>query len=471
VNLEVSSQLPSWLPAYWILATFGRVALSILVIFTVRKSDLVRRQPQRWGGFATMAALMVGWALIAMGAGSLGFFQLRPDMMFPPNILGSVLAPIVLGTLVFRHWAVFRAAILSVPAHWIIALQLFRVSGSVFLYVYLLGLVPAAFALPAGIGDLVTGVLAVPVAWGLYKKSAGARKRAVWWNWLGIAELIVLVPLGLITSESPAQMVAFDAPNFVTSYWPSVLAPSFHVPLGILMHIYSLVQLNEQPMEAKVKTRPWNLGWQAMALAAALYFIYPVLFYVISPLKTGRPIAFQIHPVIQESFQDRYLILYIHIIPSMFALLLGPLQFAAGLRARHPKVHRNLGKLYLFGGIFVGGPAGFYLAMKSFAGLSAQLGFGLQSVLLMTTGVLALAAIRRRDFAVHREWMIRNYALIFAAVTLRVNIRIFVLMGYELPDFHWLNAWLCWVPNILVAEWLIRRSQRDVIAPASAYST
>ena len=464
---SILTQLPSWLPAYWVAVTVGRVALAIVVILAVRKAVLVRRERHHWSGFFTMSALVVLWAVAAIVAGYGGFFELSPDVLFPPNIMGSVLVPVIFGYLLFRHWGLLRAVILSIPSHWIIALQVLRVSGGIFLYVFALGLVPGIFALSAGIGDFVTGFLAIPVAYYLYKKKPWARKLAIGWNWLGLAELIMLMPLGLISSPSPVQMVSFDAPNFVTSFWPSVLAPSFHVPLGILLHIFSLVQLSRQRDEEKVKTRPWNLAWQAMALGAAIYFLYPILFYIISPLKTGRQISFQIHPVIRESFTDRYLALYIHIIPSMFALIIGPLQFVSSFRKKFPHIHRAMGRFYLVGGILVGGLAAFYLAMHSFAGIAAQLGFGVQAIVLLFTGYMAYIAIRERKINIHREWMMRNYALIFAAVTLRINIRLFILLGYELPDFHFVNAWLCWVPNLLVAEWLIRRKRARAAAVGS----
>ena len=464
----IHSQLPTWLDTYWVAWTIGRAALMIAVFWAVRNAALVQRHKRNWGGFLALSAMMLLWATIAMVAGHSGFFQLRPDMMFPPNILASVLVPVILGYLAFRHWSLFRAVVLSVPRHWLILLQTLRVSGSVFLHVFALGLVPGLFGLTAGIGDLTTGLLALPVAYFLYRKKPWARKLAIGWNWLGLAELLILMPLGLVTSQSPAQMVAFDAPNFVTSYWPSVLAPSFHVPLGILLHIFSLVQLQRGSDQSKVQTKPWNLGWQAMAVAAAVYFIYPTIFYVISPLKTGRQIAFQIHPIIRESFADRYFGLYVHIIPSMFALLVGPLQFLASFRSRYPHIHRAIGRMYLFGGVLIGGSAAFYLAVQSFAGISAQLGFGIQSIVLLFTGAMAFNAIRQGKINIHREWMMRNYSLIFAAVTLRIYLKTMVVIGYELPDFHFINAWVCWIPNLLVAEWLIRRGRARRRAPGRA---
>ena len=105
--------------------------------------------------------------------------------------------------------------------------------------------------------------------------------------------------------------------------------------------------------------------------------------------------------------------------------------------------------------------------MKSFAGISAQLGFGLQSVLLMGTATLAYVRIRQGRIADHRAWMMRNYALIFAAVTLRIYLRIGINAGYELPQLHWLNAWVCWVPNLIVAEWWIRRTAGGSIGARS----
>ena len=70
----------------------------------------------------------------------------------------------------------------AMPASWLIALQAYRVLGSAFLIGWARGLVPGVFALPAGIGDVTTGLLAVPVAILLAAGGLEGRKAAVAWN-------------------------------------------------------------------------------------------------------------------------------------------------------------------------------------------------------------------------------------------------------------------------------------------------
>ena len=320
-----------------------------------------------------------------------------------------------------------------------------------------MGLVPGVFALTAGIGDFVTGALAIPVAYFYYKKKPWSRQAAIVWNYVGLTELIILIPVGLLSSPSPIQTLALENPNLITSTWPSVLAPIFHVPLGILMHIYSLARLRgAEP--ARVKTTPQKLAWQLMLVGAISVTIYAGFFYIASPLLTTRPPAFQVYEGLAQILAAQSTALYIHIIPSMVALVLGPLQFHSGLRERYLNRHRWVGRTYLLS-IIPGGLGAFYIAQFSFAGEGSRLGFSLQAILLLFFGYMAYTNIRRGRITTHREWMIRNYALIFAAVTLRIYIRIFFWMGLELPDFHAINAWLCWVPNLIVAEWIIHRSR------------
>ena len=84
--------------------------------------------------------------------------------------------------------------------------------------------------------------------------------------------------------------------------------------------------------------------------------------------------------------------------------------------------------------------------------------FGALAALLLFTTLRAYAAARRRDIATHRQWMVRSYALIFAAVTLRIELPLLAMaFGDFLPGYQ-VVAWLCWVPNALWAEWYVRRT-------------
>jgi hypothetical protein len=79
--------------------------------------------------------------------------------------------------------------------------------------------------------------------------------------------------------------------------------------------------------------------------------------------------------------------------------------------------------------------------------------------LWLMTGVMAYLRIRQGDVQEHRAWMIRNYALTWSAVMLRLWLPLFFVLGYDFPEAYTTVAWLCWVPNLLVAELIIRNSK------------
>lgn len=158
--------------------------------------------------------------------------------------------------------------------------------------------------------------------------------------------------------------------------------------------------------------------------------------------------------------------LYVHIVGAAIALVVGALQFWQGLRARLPRVHRVLGRTYLIS-VVIGGFAGLIIAPSSPAGFVGFFGFSALGVLWLVTGWRAYRSIRRGDVPSHNAWMIRNYALTFAGVTLRIWLPL-LLLGPLLLGLPWefeaafANAYaavpfLCWLPNLLVAEWMIRR--------------
>ena len=168
------------------------------------------------------------------------------------------------------------------------------------------------------------------------------------------------------------------------------------------------------------------------------------------------PLGALVHPEMRATFELHRTGILTHVFASLFALVLGPLQFSASLRAARPRLHRWSGRLYLAGGVLVGGAAGFYMAFHAFGGLAAHLGFGLLALAWLYTGLRAYLAIRRRDVAAHRRWMVRNFALTLAAVTLRLWLPAMLASGVAFETAYPLVAWLCWVPNLLLAEFFFQ---------------
>ena len=171
------------------------------------------------------------------------------------------------------------------------------------------------------------------------------------------------------------------------------------------------------------------------------------------------PLGALLHPDMRAVFETYPLGIYAHVFGSAVALALGPFQFASQLRARHPRLHRLSGRLYLGVGVLVGGLAGLFMALHAFGGLPARAGFAGLAVAWLATGLLAYRAIRARDTQAHRRWMVRTFALTFAAVMLRLYLPASVASGVPFEAAYPAIAWLCWVPNLVVAELLVRRTR------------
>jgi uncharacterized membrane protein len=166
-----------------------------------------------------------------------------------------------------------------------------------------------------------------------------------------------------------------------------------------------------------------------------------------------------IFPTTDPHFAHYLLPLRLHIAGGIGAMLAGPWQFSATLRARHLGLHRWLGRFYLIE-VALGSLAGLAMSLVSEEGLPTHLGFGILAVLWFLTGLQAYRMVRKGNIAAHREWMIRNFALTLAAVTLRNWLPLMLFA------FHWsfrtsyiTVSWLCWIPNLLVAQWLLRRAK------------
>ncbi|MGN4673447.1 DUF2306 domain-containing protein [Bacillus cereus group sp. MYBK225-1] len=153
-----------------------------------------------------------------------------------------------------------------------------------------------------------------------------------------------------------------------------------------------------------------------------------------------------------------YSMLFTHITTSIVALVIGPFTLSTKFRERNINRHRIAGRIYLVG-ILLGGLSGLYLSFYATGGLVAKLGFGLLSVFWLTSAYQALHRVKNKKMKDHRNWMIRNYSLTFAAVTLRIWLPLFiVLFGIEQFELIYaVIAWLAWVPNLIIAELFIRQ--------------
>jgi uncharacterized membrane protein len=198
------------------------------------------------------------------------------------------------------------------------------------------------------------------------------------------------------------------------------------------------------------KTFPWRkVGWSVMTFLAALVFLVAGRYLTLNPdtYFSEQKAVYMLHTTA----------LLMHIVGAMLAVILGPFQFLPRSRSRRfLNVHRWLGRIYLIS-VLVGGLGGLYMARLSYGGLPTHLGFAALGLLWLFSGWKAYRHIRRREIEPHREWMMRNYALTFAGVMLRLWMPILVSLGVEFLVAYIVVAWLCWIPNLLVAEWMIRR--------------
>lgn len=180
------------------------------------------------------------------------------------------------------------------------------------------------------------------------------------------------------------------------------------------------------------------------------------------------PLGSLLHPEMRATYTNYPAGIYAHVFGSVVALALGPFQFSVQLRARHLQWHRRLGRLYLGIGVLIGGIAGLFMAFHAFGGLPARLGFACLALAWLYSGYRAYRAIRSGEIASHRRWMVRNFALTFAAVTLRLYLPAAVGSGIAFETAYPAIAWLCWVPNLVAAELLFNRTHGPAIAGAAA---
>lgn len=147
---------------------------------------------------------------------------------------------------------------------------------------------------------------------------------------------------------------------------------------------------------------------------------------------------------------------YGHILFGGLALLIGWIQFSQKLRNANLKRHRNIGKVYIISAL-ISGLSALYIAFFATGGFISSLGFICLGIIWLFTTFRAYIAARKKDFSLHKGFMIYSYAACFAAVTLRIWLPFLNIIFEDFVTSYRIVAWLCWVPNIVFAFFWVRR--------------
>ena len=201
------------------------------------------------------------------------------------------------------------------------------------------------------------------------------------------------------------------------------------------------------------RTATW-LGWGTIMVLATLTSLFALRFLSFNP----EALTEELRP----NLLNHPIQFYAHVLIAPFALLVGVWQF---LPATHRNFyHRWAGRLYVMC-VVLASIAGFFIAVTTAAGMLAGSGFMILAVLWLAATAKALFLARAGDFEAHRAWMIRSYALTCAAITLRIIVPIGITVGAGFATSYIVASWACWILNLLIAEWIVRRVRVREVVP------
>ncbi|WNJ18191.1 DUF2306 domain-containing protein [Pontibacter sp. G13] len=195
-----------------------------------------------------------------------------------------------------------------------------------------------------------------------------------------------------------------------------------------------------------------NIGWWVFAVLCVMVGLYP-LAYLFMDTSMGL-LGTKSAELLQQTLWN--VAFYVHISLGGLALLVGWTQFHEGFRTKRLQLHRKIGLVYGLS-VALSGIASLYIGWFATGGWVSQVGFMALGLVWLFTTAKAWMAIREREIRQHQVWMTYSYAACSAAVTLRLWMPILIpLMGEFIPAYR-IIAWLSWVPNLLVAAWIVKR--------------
>ncbi|HWU53898.1 MAG TPA: hypothetical protein VN175_00265 [Rhizomicrobium sp.] len=215
----------------------GMAAIAVNLVAMTTVLSLSFRQKLVLGG------AVGAWLGLASGLAAAGALSFSPERPLP--LIGVLVAlPLLAAALAWRFLPRIRAALMAVPMPLLIGLNTARVLGVLFLFLAAAGRLSGPFPYFAGIGDIITGVGALPLALLVARDAQKHRRRIAAWNAFGALDLLVAVGLGITSAEgSPLQLIHAGAGSFAMQYLPYALVPTVLVPFYLITHGIVAAQL------------------------------------------------------------------------------------------------------------------------------------------------------------------------------------------------------------------------------------
>ena len=212
--------------------------------------------------------------------------------------------------------------------------------------------------------------------------------------------------------------------------------------------------LEHPRLQVRLARRLAGPGWVIMTLACLS------IVFIASRYLTFDPEVY--FPQQRAAYLQHEFALGVHVLSGMIALLIGPFQFVGRLRRRFVRLHRFMGASYVASATGLG-VSGLILAPTAYTGLVASFGFTVLDLAMLFTTWTAVRMIFASRYDDHRRWMIRSFSLIMAGVMLRVwsplydGLAALGIVNFSFETAYAGIAWLCWVPNLLLAIWFTRK--------------